>query len=270
MATITRGHSSPSRPPSSTSPSIKKPASSAKPAAKVSAKPAPSKPVPSSKAAPKPAPSKHAPSPPAADDPFGSEKSFVRKQELSGQKFDKNKAADPFASKRLKSNFAVVYTNGGIPCRINHGGVKHSLQWDRPPCDLSFDPLLVTCAEGLIEKEHPYVFISRLAFKELIESEGGAEKVLPLVGRIIPHIRTALRSEDSDTFLAALAALEQLSNAVGPELNPHLSSLLAPMNQKMRDKKLAPAVTNTLHLTASNGGPLAANTIKSKIPTFNA
>jgi len=255
-----------SRPPSSTSPSVKKPASSAaKPVSKTPAKSAPSK------LSPKPAPKKEpASSPASADDIFGSEKSFARKTELSGQKFDKNKAADPFASKRLKSNFAVVYTNGGIPCRINHGGVKHSLQWDRPPSEIPFDPLLVTCAEGLIEKEHPYVFISRLAFRELLESEGGVDKVIPLVGRIIPHIRTALRSEDSDTFLASLAALDQLSNAVGPELNPHLSSLLAPMNQKMRDKKLAPAVTNTLQLTASNGGPLAFNMIKTKIPTFNA
>ena len=99
-------------------------------------------------------------------------------------------------------NFAVVYTNGGIPCRINHGGVKHSLQWDRPPSGMSgkrrekegrrkgegrekegrrgeehiratgmggrfhnfiyvelpFDPLLVTCAEGLVEKYTPFLF----------------------------------------------------------------------------------------------------------------
>ncbi len=59
-----------------------------------------------------------------------------------------------------------------------------------------------------IYREHPYVFISRLAFKELLEAEGGPEKALPLVARIVPHIRTALRSPDKDTFQAGLNAFE--------------------------------------------------------------
>ena len=32
-------------------------------------------------------------------------------------------------------------------CRLVHGSVKHKLQWDTPPENLSFDPVLVTLAE---------------------------------------------------------------------------------------------------------------------------
>ena len=54
--------------------------------------------------------------------------------EKPSDRFKKVKAADPFTStKKHKTNFGYVYSSGGIPVRINHGGVKNSIQWDKQP-----------------------------------------------------------------------------------------------------------------------------------------
>lgn len=39
---------------------------------------------------------------------------------------------------------------------------------------------------------------------------------MPLVTRLVPHLRAALRHPDNDTFLAALAALEYLLSSFSP------------------------------------------------------
>ena len=57
---------------------------------------------------------------------------------------------------------------GGIPCRINHGGVKHTLLWSRPVEDIPYDPYLLLFAEGLRETVHPHTFVARTAFAELL------------------------------------------------------------------------------------------------------
>ena len=45
--------------------------------------------------------------------------------------------SDPFNSdKKNKSNFGYVYSAGGIPCRILHGGVKLKLKWDIEPSSI--------------------------------------------------------------------------------------------------------------------------------------
>ncbi|KAJ8317582.1 hypothetical protein KUTeg_005486 [Tegillarca granosa] len=59
------------------------------------------------------------------------------------------KTIDPFASsKKTQSAFAAVYANGGVPCRLVHGSVKHKIAWDTPPELVQFDPILVTLAES--------------------------------------------------------------------------------------------------------------------------
>eukprot|EP00656_Telonema_subtile_P015005 TRINITY_DN1777_c0_g1_i2.p1 TRINITY_DN1777_c0_g1~~TRINITY_DN1777_c0_g1_i2.p1 ORF type:complete len:135 (-),score=15.47 TRINITY_DN1777_c0_g1_i2:102-506(-) len=60
----------------------------------------------------------------------------------------------------LKSNFSRTYNRGEIPCRINHGGVSHNIQWDLDPNDLPYDPLLILFFEGLVETAHPFVFLA--------------------------------------------------------------------------------------------------------------
>jgi hypothetical protein len=81
-----------------------------------------------------------------------------------------------------------MYVFTGIPCRINHGSIKNKLQWDVQPALLayvricacvyvcgiglmqcfpsigSYNPLLTTAAEGFLETEHPFVFVSKQFF----------------------------------------------------------------------------------------------------------
>ncbi len=89
---------------------------------------------------------------------------------ISSAKFDDHKTADPFASanKKFKTAFALDYSLGRIPCRINHGSVKHKLQWDQNPAELDYSLLLPSMADGLSETEHPYVFVARTGFKEML------------------------------------------------------------------------------------------------------
>ena len=45
------------------------------------------------------------------------------------------KTADPFAAttKKHKTTFGHVYSSGGIPCKIQHGGITNHLSWNNPP-----------------------------------------------------------------------------------------------------------------------------------------
>lgn len=133
------------------------------------------------------------------------------------------------------------------------------------------------------------------AGKLVTGSQGATEKAIPLIPRIVPHIREAMRSPNNDIFQAGLAAIEyalpphpfvlvcyhksiflvldinscrQLSNATGAEVVPHLSALLVAMNKRMSDKSSNTAINNVLQQIAQIGGPKAQQIIKSKIPTF--
>ncbi len=97
------------------------------------------------------------------------------------------KTADPFATtaKKHKTAFGYVYTSGGVPCRINHGGVNNRLDWDKPPVgigatrttiELPYDPLLLHCFEGIVETEHPYSFVAFQALKEMLQAEVAFEQ----------------------------------------------------------------------------------------------
>ncbi|XP_072801911.1 PACRG-like protein isoform X5 [Vicugna pacos] len=64
------------------------------------------------------------------------------------------KTINPFGEQsRAPSAFAAIYSKGGIPCRLVHGSVKHRLQWECPPENLPFDPLLITLAEVHLDDE---------------------------------------------------------------------------------------------------------------------
>ncbi|XP_054539709.1 PACRG-like protein isoform X2 [Pan troglodytes] len=137
------------------------------------------------------------------------------------------KTINPFGEQsRAPSAFAAIYSKGGIPCRLVHGSVKHRLQWECPPESLSFDPLLITLAEGLRETKHPYTFVSKEGFRELLLVKGAPEKAIPLLPRLIPVLKAALVHSDDEVFERGLNALVQLSVVVGPCLNDHLKHLL--------------------------------------------
>ena len=126
---------------------------------------------------------------------------MASRQRLSEQRFDKHKAANPFASKAVKhkTGFASSFSAGGMPVRINHAsGVKQALTWSLPLEQLNYDPLLLTFFEGLCETEHPYVFVAREGIKDLLEAPGATQKTVPLVVRTA-RLRTTFLSLGSHT-----------------------------------------------------------------------
>src|SRR5574343_1548229 len=105
-------------------------------------------------------------------------------------------------------NLGYVYSAGGIPCRINHGSVNMRLHWDTNHSQLSYDPLLVTLFEGLIETEQPFMFVARQGCKELLTADGAADKTIPLIPRLVMPLRTALMNSNSGIFNSALEILK--------------------------------------------------------------
>ncbi|XP_006733847.1 PACRG-like protein [Leptonychotes weddellii] len=169
---------------------------------------------------------------------------------------------------RAPSAFAAIYSKGGIPCRLVHGSVKHRLQWECPPENLPFDPLLITLAEGLRETKHPYTFVSKEGFRELLLVQGAPEKAVPLLPRLIPALKAALVHLDDEVFARGLNALVQLSVVVGPSLNDHLKHLLTSLSKRLRDKKFKEPITSALQKLEQHGGNGSLIIIKSKIPTY--
>merc|ERR1712195_429139 len=197
--------------------------------------------------------------------------SETQRTAFSRKKFDKK--CSGFGSKSeagsIKSNFSRAYNRGEIPCRINHGGVNHSIQWEVDPNDLeSFDPLLVLFFEGLVETAHPFVFLVRSGLPQLLLLEDAAEKTVPILGKIVPHLRASLRSKDDEIFATSLAATCQLSNLVGEYLDPHVDSLIVQIGKHAQNRKHANLVQETLMTIESNGGPSTLAKIKKKVPTY--
>ncbi|OWF43867.1 PACRG-like protein [Mizuhopecten yessoensis] len=181
------------------------------------------------------------------------------------------KTVDPFKSPaKNQSAFAAVYTNGGVPCRLFHGSVKHKLAWDTSPEQVPFDPILVTLAEGLKESVHPYMFVARTGFKELLEVEGATGKVSPILPKVCIAVRAALSHAEGSVFESALDALLQLSEVAGPLLNQHLKLLIVPIAKRMMEKKHRDRITEALQTLEQNGGKEALPSIKSKVPTYSS
>eukprot|EP01027_Heterolobosea_sp_BB2_P017290 GEZU01024507.1.p1 GENE.GEZU01024507.1~~GEZU01024507.1.p1 ORF type:complete len:176 (-),score=19.21 GEZU01024507.1:140-589(-) len=143
-----------------------------------------------------------------------------------------------------------------------------TLHWEMPIQRLDYNPLLITCCEGLRETDHPYVVVARQAFKDLLETEYAQEKTIPLVPKLVLPLRLALQAPEPGVFDAALDAISQLSDCVGPALNEHLSVLLVLMNKKIFDKKYADKVLELLTKIETNSGPEVVKIIKAKVPTY--
>jgi len=90
------------------------------------------------------------------------------------RKVRQNSTPTPIPSNSFnRGSFAYVYNAGGIPCRILHGSVNLKIQWNTHVIlsELNFDPILITCFEGLQETKHPYTFVSKQCIIELLESD---------------------------------------------------------------------------------------------------
>ncbi|KAL4167052.1 hypothetical protein KRP22_012539 [Phytophthora ramorum] len=182
----------------------------------------------------------------------------------------KHKQASVFTTgkKKHKTNFSSAYDSGSIPCRINHGSIRNSLHWTKDPNTLSYDPLLIVCVEGFLETEHPFVFLARATFRELVKLEDAREKTLPILAQVIVPLRSALMAKDDDTSLMALEATRLLSDLVEGEMNSYLPKLTQQIHRKLLSKQLRADVEDTLAVLESNGGKEALAIIRSKIPTY--
>jgi len=183
------------------------------------------------------------------------------------------KRCDPFADKGKKksvSSFVNLYRNGGIPCRLQHGSIKHKIVWTRELGTLPYDELLPSVAEGLVELEHPYGFVAKQAFVEMVQAEGSAEKIVPVVRKLVIPLKAALQHADAGVFTAGLEALTCLSNACGPELLPCLKILLPALSKKALNAKWREAVYDALQQIEANTGPESGPIIKAKIPTYTS
>lgn len=128
----------------------------------------------------------------------------------------------------------------------------------------------MTCVEGFLEVEHPFVFLARAMFRDLMKLDDASEKVLPLLPQIIPPLRTALMSKDDDIFVMALDATRILSDAVEAEMNVYLPKLTQQIHRRLLTKQLRGPVEETLATLERNGGREALTIIRSKIPTYTS
>jgi hypothetical protein len=134
---------------------------------------------------------------------------------------------------------------------------------------LAFDPLLVTCTEGFLETEHPFVFLSRQMFRELMQLEDAPEKTLPVLPRVIAPLRAALMAKEEDVFLMALEATRLLSEAVEHEMNAYVPKLAQQIHRRMGTARgLRAQAEETLAALERNGGKEALAMIRAKIPTY--
>merc|ERR1711993_225058 len=164
------------------------------------------------------------------------------------------KTINPFDDAAPKSSFETAYVNGAVPCRLQHGSVKHKLQWTTPPENLNFDPILVTFAEGLKETRHPYTFVASEGLKQMMMIEDAEERTIPLLPKLIPPLRQALGSTNIEVFFRTLRALIQLSDVSGQHLNPHLNAVLPQISRKVLDRKHKDKVITALQKLEYNGG----------------
>uniref|UniRef100_A0A7S4K1J5 Uncharacterized protein n=2 Tax=Guillardia theta TaxID=55529 RepID=A0A7S4K1J5_GUITH len=206
----------------------------------------------------------------ASESPSSSRQPSRGWTELPSSRLKNVKCADPFASKasEFKTKFGSVFNAGGIPCRLNHGAVNIKLQWSKDPRELDYDPLLIVCAEGLSETQHPYAFAARACFEHMLAAEGSSAKTTPLVPRIIPCLRAALLSPNKNVFAGAVEAATQLSEVVGEAMNPHIHNLVMQMNKKSSDRDLSPKILKAMQTFEEFGGAEALKVIKSKVPTY--
>jgi len=179
------------------------------------------------------------------------------------------RTVNPFSRTTSQSVFESVYAKGGIPCRLMHGSVKHKLNWDIPKEKVSFDPLLITLAEGLRETRHPYTFVSVEGFKELMLLPDANDKTLPLLPKLGTSIKLALTSKDSGSFDRGLVAVTYLSDCVKERFDPILKILMTCLARRMSaDRKKRSDITAVLQKLETNGGDGVLLIIKSKVPTY--
>ena len=195
----------------------------------------------------------------------------VSKKNKPTEKLRSVKLGNPFIpSNKHKTNFGFVYSAGGIPCRIEHGGVNLKLNWSIPIEKLDYDPILITCFEGLLETEHPYNFVGKQCIRELLAAESAKEKVEPILSKLIGPLKDAIKCDNPEIFGEAMNDLQILSNMVKDKLNKYVHFFLQNLNKKSFNPKYKERVFEVLKTLEENGGPEVFKEIKRKIPTYTS
>ncbi|CAK90966.1 unnamed protein product (macronuclear) [Paramecium tetraurelia] len=126
----------------------------------------------------------------------------------------KIRMVDPFSNKYQRdiNSFAYVYEAGGIPCKINYntqGNMK--IQWiqDVNIQTIPYDPVLVTCFNGLLEDVHPYLAIATTAIQFMLQNEAAQEKIIYVLPKLVLPLRSALSSKSDKVFGSAIKILMQ-------------------------------------------------------------
>ncbi|CAD8128154.1 unnamed protein product [Paramecium sonneborni] len=184
------------------------------------------------------------------------------------------KMVDPFSNKYQRdiNSFAYVYEAGGIPCKINynaHGNMK--IQWipDVNIMTLPYDPVLVTCFNGLLEDVHPYLAIATMAIQYMLSNENAQEKIISLLPKLVLPLRNALSSKSDKVFSSALTVLISLSNIVGSHLDKYLKLFIVPIWQRQNHSAFGEQIRIAFVTLEDNGGSEVYQIIKQKIPTYS-
>lgn len=188
---------------------------------------------------------------------------------ISAQRLNPHKCASPFTTnvKTCKTLFSQSYVSGSIPCRLQSSALKQYLQWDTSAVTGFSPDLLIVCADGLSETEHPYAVMAPMMFRELVlRAEGCLEMFEPVMEPVVTNIRKALLSDA--TVGVALDALLVLLEHTGGLLLPQLAKLLPAMTKAFRSKAHHEECLAVLSRMEKSCGPEALKIIKAKIPTY--
>lgn len=188
------------------------------------------------------------------------------------------------------TEFRNVYLRGDLPVQILHGGAN-KLGWKIPANTVDYHHFLPLFIDGLREKEDPYRFIAVQGTYDLIEN-GGANKILLVIPKLIIPIKTALNTRDPEvvaTICKVLQALllteETSSSKIGQALVPYYKQILPTFNIfkssnanlgdkiDFRQRKrlcLGDLIDETLELMERRGGENAFVNIKYMIPTHES
>lgn len=203
--------------------------------------------------------------------PKASAGSAPQHSKLSNQRYDAAKTADPFATnaKKCKSAFSQSYQLGQLPVRLQSSAAKFHVQWEEyAKAGFSAD-LLVICAAGLVETQHPYCVLAPMMFEELLgRCEGHAEMLAPITNEICGHLRAALLDAAPAVQAAALKATQLFCQSAGPLMLPQLQKVVPALARQLRDKKNGPQAMLILGTIEQTCGPEATKIIKSKVPTY--
>lgn len=114
---------------------------------------------------------------------------------------------------------------------MTHGHVNLKIIWEIAIEDLSYDPLLVLCVEGLLEQAHPYKFIAYQCCKELLLAVNAKNKLIPILPKLIKHLRAALNTNIESTCLHTIEIIRIISNLVQNHLSPYVKYFIQQINK---------------------------------------